>query len=630
MILSTIPKTSYAVVVVGGGHAGAEAALAAARMGVKTLLVTMEISAIALAPCNPAIGGPAKSIVVREVDAMGGAMGEITDQSQIQIRMLNTSKGPAVRALRAQIDKALYQHLMQEKLFCQENLDILVAEAAALSLKNGEVQGLVLSDGSVISCPTVVLCSGTYLNGQVLMGEESFPSGPVGHEPSLLLGEYLRGEGLAMTRFKTGTPARVAKDSIDFSRTQRQDGEKDLCFSFLTKPGQYNRPSIPCWLSWTTEETHAIIRQNLHLSPLYSGRIQGVGPRYCPSIEDKLVRFPDRNSHQLFLEPEGEHSPEYYVQGMSTSLPLWVQEAFLRTIPGLEKVQILKPAYAIEYDCLDPLQLSPTFAHKEIKGLFCAGQINGTSGYEEAAGQGLLAGANAAAWVKGLAPLVLNRAQAYLGVLADDLTTKGVDEPYRLFTSRAEYRLLLRQNNADLRLTPLAMKYGLISPERAEAFLSRKGEIEKEAARLEKERPTMAMLNALSIPPAADQTLATLLRRPELTYEKIASLSPAPAPLSPQSAEEVETMVKYQGYIEKQLEQVKRFQALEEKRLPLDLDYRSLPALSKEAQEKLNQLHPLSIGQASRISGVSPADLSVLLFSLKSGRLQEKKKGENK
>ena len=616
MIIQQITQ-AYQVVVIGGGHAGCEAALAAARMGASTLLISLELDYLALAPCNPAIGGPAKSIVVREVDALGGAMAEITDAAQIQIRMLNTSKGPAVRALRAQIDKQLYQRLMRERLLAQPGLDLLEGEAAELLRDERGVSGVQLADGRMVECRRVVVCSGTYLNGKVLIGPKEFSSGPVGHPASLRLAKWLRDQGLPMGRFKTGTPARVLRDSIDFSRTQRQDGEAGLFFSFMTEPGQYQRPSIPCWLSGTTEETHRIIRENLHLTPLYSGRIQGVGPRYCPSVEDKIVRFPERSSHQLFLEPEGEESPEYYVQGMSTSLPENVQLAFLCTIPGLERVEVLRPAYAIEYDCLDPQQLYPSLEHRLLPGLFCAGQLNGSSGYEEAAGQGLVAGANAAAQALGREPLLFTRGDSYLGVMIDDLVTKGVEEPYRLFTSRAEYRLLLRQDNADLRLTPLGIGSGLVPEQRAASFHAKQEQVAAEIERLERHHAGAEVLRALDIPPAGDLTLANLLRRPEIEYAQLSALEPPPQPLPGNGAEQVEVAVKYAGYIRKQQEQVERFQELERRLIPPELDYSLLLGLSTEARQKLTAARPASLGAASRISGVTPADIAVLLVELK-------------
>jgi len=625
MAVPTYLGGRYDVIVIGGGHAGCEAALAAARMGVKTLLITMSPDSIAMAPCNPAIGGPAKSVVVREIDALGGAMGRITDAAQIQIRMLNTGKGPAVQALRAQIDKQLYQRLMRAHLERQDNLFLRMGEVTELLIEGddllcGQVRGCRLKNGIEYLADRVIICSGTYLDGRVLIGEYDVKSGPAGFPPATDLGLYLRSIGLPMRRFKTGTPARIDQRSIDFDKTAIQPGQPDLFFSYMTRKGEFDRPNIPCWMTYTNERTHEIIRANLHLAPLYSGRISGIGPRYCPSIEDKVVRFAERDSHQLFLEPEGEHTREYYVQGMSTSLPERVQVAFLRTIPGLEECELIRPAYAIEYDCIDPTQLQLTLEHKTLRGLFMAGQVNGSSGYEEAAAQGLMAAVNAAAQLKGLPPFILSRAESYIGVMIDDLVTKGVSEPYRLMTSLAEYRLLLRQDNADMRLTEKGLLYALINDEQRDFFYDKKQLVEAEVNRLETEVPHAAGLAQLGVENKPLLTLGSVLRRPEISYDALSAAFPPPAPLPDQVREAAEVQVKYAGYIRKQEEQVRRFRHLEDKPLPADLDYNSIGGLSTEAQQKLQKLRPLSIGQAQRITGVSPADIGVLLVYLKAGQ----------
>lgn len=606
----------YQVIVVGGGHAGCEAALAAARMGVKTLLITASPESIALLPCNPSIGGTAKGALVREIDALGGAMGLIADGAQIQMRMLNTGKGPAVQALRGQMDKPGYQMAMRLCLEKAENLDMRQGEASRLLLEGQHVLGVACRSGAVFESPKVILACGTYLRGRIIIGDFVYDSGPAGWPPACLLGEYLEQLGLEMKRFKTGTPARVDKNSIDFSKAVEQPGSQEfLAFSYLTQPELFrSRPSIPCWLSYTNEATHEVIRQNLHRSPLFSGYIQGIGPRYCPSLEDKVVRFSHRDAHPIFLEPEGLDCREYYIQGMSSCLPEDVQRDFMRTVPCLEQVKIIRPAYAIEYDGLQPTQLKPTLEHKEIQGLLCAGQINGTSGYEEAAAQGLLAGVNAAAALLDKPPLIFGRDTAYIGVMVDDLVFKGVQEPYRLFTSLAEYRLLLRQDNADLRLTEIGLEYGLISPERERFFFAKKEAMEKEMQRFRSHYLSPAQQEALNLHPKEGVSLAGLLRRGEMSYEFLAGHFPPEEPLKPQEAEGVEIALKYEGYIQKQIQQVARFQKLEKKLLPEGLDYTLVKGLSAESAQKLNQHQPLSIGQASRITGVSPADINVLLI----------------
>ena len=613
---------AYQVIVVGGGHAGCEAAAAAARMGVNTLLLTLNPESIALLPCNPSIGGAAKSVLVREIDAMGGIMARLADESQIQIRMLNTGKGPAVQALRAQIDKPYYSRRMHRLLESTPNLSLRAGEGARLIIENNKVCGVATAVGAVFACDAVILTCGTYLNGLIHIGGYSHRSGPSGYPAAPLMGDYLRSLGLQMSRFKTGTPARVDKNTVDFDKTEVQPGSKEfLAFSYLTKEETFrSRPSVPCYLSYTNERTHQIIRDNLHRSPLYSGRIEGIGPRYCPSLEDKVVRFADRTSHQLFLEPEGLNSREIYVQGMSSSLPEEVQAAFMHTIPGLERVKIIRPAYAIEYDCLQPTQLKATLEHKEIAGFFSAGQLNGTSGYEEAAAQGLLAGVNAAAHLLNKEQLTFTRADSYIGVMVDDLVTKGVIEPYRLFTSLAEYRLLLRQDNADARLTEIADSYGLIDEERRRAYYEKKEAIAKESQRLRDYRLNGKALQALGIDAKGGTAIAELLRRPEIDYEQILKHFPSEAPLPLQVKESVEIAFKYEGYINKQLKQVERFKNLEKKKLSAELDYLMIKGLSNESAQKLARFKPDNIGQASRITGVSPADINVLLIYIEQHR----------
>lgn len=617
---------SYDIIVVGGGHGGCEAALAAARLGLKTLLLTISLDHIALMPCNPSIGGPAKGHLVREIDALGGQMGLNIDATQIQIRLLNTAKGPAVQSLRAQADKLSYQRTMKFTLENQENLDLKQGTVADILTEQGAVSGVLCQSGACFTARAVILTTGTYLRSRIIMGDVLTEAGP-GNQPTAQdLSTVLQNFGLTMFRFKTGTPARVDKRSIDFSRTIVQEGSREpLAFSYLTK--RFDRPIVPCHLTYTNESTHEVIRRNIHLAPMFSGVIEGVGARYCPSIEDKVVRFADRDAHQLFLEPEGLKTNEIYVQGMSTSLPLGIQQEFLRTIRGLERVEIMRGGYAIEYDGVVPTQLKPTLEYRDLPGLYGAGQINGTSGYEEAAGQGLLAGINAALKIKEQEPFVLRRSDGYLGVLVDDLVMKGTAEPYRLFTSRAEYRLLLRNDNADLRLTERGRAIGLVSDERWRVFNEKVAAITEvrqwlTASRF-KERETAIndyLRRRGSSAVTGSATGEELLRRPQVKLRDLLSLAGADTDWPAEAIAQAEIEVKYAGYLQKQQEQVARFNKVEAKTLSSQLDYGDIGGLRNEAKEKLKKFRPHTVGQASRISGVSPADINVLLIYLEEQR----------
>lgn len=612
---------SYDVIVVGAGHAGCEAALAAARMGCSTLLVTLSLDTIAYMPCNPSIGGPAKGHVVREIDALGGEMGKVIDKTHVQMRMLNTGKGPAVYALRAQADKVLYQQEMKRTLEQTPNLTLHQSMVEKLIVEEGVCRGIITRTGAVYHGKAVVVTTGTYLRGKIIIGDLAYESGPNNEQPSIALAHNLIELGFEMVRFKTGTPPRVNKNTIDTDQMEIQLGdEKPLAFSYETT--EFITDQLPCWLTYTNQKTHEYIQANIHRAPMYSGVIEGQGPRYCPSIEDKIVRFADRNRHQVFLEPEGRNTQEIYVQGLSTSLPEDVQIAMLRTIKGLERAEMMRTGYAIEYDAIVPTQLWPSLETKKVEGLFTAGQINGTSGYEEAAGQGIMAGINAARKVQGKEPLILDRSQAYIGVLIDDLVTKGTREPYRLLTSRAEYRLLLRHDNADLRLTEIGYEIGLIPEERYQRFLKKKKEIEQEIKRLRgtrvKPNPEIqAILEEANSTPLHQVTdLAHLLKRPEIHYTHIERIAPSTTKISLEVAEQVEIQLKYEGYIRKSLQQVEKMKRMENKRIPAWVDYDQITGISSEAREKLKEVQPLSLGQALRISGVNPADISILMVHI--------------
>ena len=611
----------YDVAVIGAGHAGCEAALASARLGKKTLIFSISLEAIANMPCNPHIGGSSKGHLVREIDALGGEMGKNIDKTMIQIKMLNTSKGPAVHSLRAQADRKRYQAEMKHTLEKQENLEVKQAEIVEIVVDNNQIVAIKTDLGAVYNVKAIVIATGTYLKGKIFIGEYSKESGPDGVAAANKLSESLKNLGIDLIRFKTGTPARINRRSIDFSKMEVQKGDNGVeAFSFEDEPKDFEQ--VDCYLTYTNEKTHEIIRENLHRSPLYAGMIEGTGPRYCPSIEDKVVRFSDKPRHQAFVEPVGLDTEEMYIQGMSSSLPEDVQIALYHTIPGLEHAEFTRPAYAIEYDCIDPSNLTLSLEYKGIKGLFMAGQINGTSGYEEAASQGLIAGINASQEIDGKEPVILDRSQAYIGALIDDIVTKGTNEPYRMMTSRAEYRLLLRQDNADLRLTKIGHDVGLISDERYEKFVKKYENIEKEIKRLKEltVRPEEKVNKLLEMAGTSVLTtgtkMAELLKRTELNYEMLKEIDPERPELSDQEKKEVEIQVKYEGYIKLQEAQVEKFKKLETKMLPENINYEDLKGISLEARQKLNKFKPRSIGQASRISGVSPADVSVLLVYL--------------
>lgn len=614
---------SYDVCVVGAGHAGCEAALATARLGLKTIMFTVSLDSVALMPCNPNIGGSSKGHLVREIDALGGEMGKNIDKTYIQSKMLNKSKGPAVYSLRAQADKQDYTREMRRVIENTHNLTLKQAEVTKLLVEDGNISGVQTYSGAIYPCRAVVLCTGVYLKARCVYGDVSNYTGPNGLSAANYLSDSLRELGIELYRFKTGTPARIDKRSIDFSKMAEQKGDEEIVpFSFTNTEEDIKKEQVSCWLTYTNEETHNIIRENLDRSPLYSGNIQGTGPRYCPSIEDKVVRFSDKNRHQVFIEPEGNYTNEMYIGGMSSSLPEDVQYKMYRSVAGLEHAKIVRNAYAIEYDCINPMQLKPSLEFKKIGNLFSGGQFNGSSGYEEAAAQGLVAGINAARKLLGKEPLVLDRSQAYIGVLIDDLVTKETHEPYRMMTSRAEYRLLLRQDNADVRLTPIGYEIGLISEERYQQFLEKQRLVSEEIARVKKvtiganQQVNELLQSYDSTPLNSGATLAEIIKRPEMKYEYLAPVDKGRKPLSKEIIEQVNIQLKYDGYIKRQLKQVEQFKKMEKKKIPADINYDDIYSLRLEAKQKLNQIRPESVGQASRISGVSPADISVLLVYL--------------